>query len=816
MIRLEKVEKYFNKKKKNEIHVINNTSLELEDKGLVTFLGHSGCGKTTLLNAIGGLDKVNSGHIFIDDQEITRKSSNKIDEIRNRNIGYIFQNFNLIEDATVFENVAIALKMMGIRDKNEISRRVMYILERVGLERYKNRPAKMLSGGERQRVGIARALVKNPKIIIADEPTGNLDSNNTIEIMNIIKAISKERLVILVTHEKDIAEFYASRIIEIVDGKIVGDRICDHDNELDYRLDNKVYLKDMPVHKELVQEGVKVDFYSDDDSNADGTVNIKVVIRNNNIYIETPEGINAGSDTVELIDDHYQKLSKEIYEKYEFNYDEMVGGQQGGKYTSIYNPVSLVTGGFKKIGSYSIIKKILLVGFIMASMLSLYAISHFIGVISVEDHQFVTSNQNYVTVKTGKLNEKTYDKFRKTPGVDYALPGDGNVTFILPIDDYYQTSKQITALTGSISAAKLIDESKIIAGHNIVKKKDIVVDKMVLDELFKGARAPMIGLKTYESLIGRKIKLPELGEFTLVGVVDQESPSIYAKKKMLKDIVYSNPGQSAADAYDMDEFESYGEKEITKYKFVENEEGFKILSGGSRPENYEALIPESLKEEYKIGSELKTKVNGKNLTVSGYYECKDYRQTYYVNDRTATLNFIESQKNMTLCTDDKAGVIATIQESGAKAIDNYQSDKEKYFNNIEKEMIATGITAVIILLISLVEIYLMLRASFLSRIKEVGVLRAIGLKKKDIYKMFSGEIIAITCITTLPGMAVMAYILHSLTKIPGIGDNYLINPIIFLGSFALVFAFNMFAGLLPAIRTMRQTPAAILARNDVN
>ena len=183
MIRLEKVDKYFNRKKKNEIHVINNTSLELDDKGLVTFLGHSGCGKTTLLNTIGGLDKVNSGRIFIDDQEITRKSSNKIDEIRNGNIGYIFQNFNLMEDASVFDNVAIALKMMGIKDKAEIQKRVMYILERVGMDRYKNRPAKMLSGGERQRVGIARALVKNPKIIIADEPTGNLDSSNTIEIM---------------------------------------------------------------------------------------------------------------------------------------------------------------------------------------------------------------------------------------------------------------------------------------------------------------------------------------------------------------------------------------------------------------------------------------------------------------------------------------------------------------------------------------------------------------------------------------------------------------------------------------------------------
>ena len=221
MIILNNVNKYFNKNRKNQIHVINNTSLELGETGITALLGPSGSGKTTLLNVISGLDKVNSGNIYINKKRITKVRSSKVDEIRNLNIGYIFQNFNLIEDLTVYDNVAIVLKMIGIKDKEEIKKKVDYVLYKVGMYKYRKRIAAMLSGGEKQRVGIARAIVKNPNIIIADEPTGNLDSKNTIEIMNIIKSISKEKLVILVTHEKEIAEFYATRIIEIKDGKIV-------------------------------------------------------------------------------------------------------------------------------------------------------------------------------------------------------------------------------------------------------------------------------------------------------------------------------------------------------------------------------------------------------------------------------------------------------------------------------------------------------------------------------------------------------------------------------------------------------------------
>ena len=219
MISLKNVNKYFNRHTKNEIHIINDTSLEFENTGIVAILGESGSGKTTLLNAIGGLDKVNSGEIYINGEKITNRSAYKVDKIRNLNIGYIFQDYKLLDNLTVYENVEIALKMIGIKDKEEIKKRDNYVLECVKMYRYRNRPAKMLSGGERQRVAIARAIVKNPNIVIADEPTGNLDSKNSIEVMDIIKAISKERLVVIVTHETELAKSYASRIIEIQDRK---------------------------------------------------------------------------------------------------------------------------------------------------------------------------------------------------------------------------------------------------------------------------------------------------------------------------------------------------------------------------------------------------------------------------------------------------------------------------------------------------------------------------------------------------------------------------------------------------------------------
>ena len=194
----------------------------------------------------------------------------------------------------------------------------------------------MLSGGEKQRVAIARAIVKNPSIVIADEPTGNLDSKNSLEIMNIIKAISKEKLVILVTHEVDLANFYATRIVEVKDGKVVKDFQNEIKESLEYRLDNKIYLKDFQDINNLKNDKLNIDIYSDKDNQK---IDIKLAIKNGNIFIQAENRkieVVDDNSAIELINDHYKKIDKSIYEKHKYNLDDIIDKKYKVKYSSIY------------------------------------------------------------------------------------------------------------------------------------------------------------------------------------------------------------------------------------------------------------------------------------------------------------------------------------------------------------------------------------------------------------------------------------------------------------------------------------------------
>lgn len=210
---------------------VKNVSLNFRKNEFVAILGPSGCGKTTLLNVIGGLDQYDNGDLIINGMSTKSFSSSDWDAYRNRSIGFVFQNYNLISHQTVLRNVEISLTLSGT-SRSERHKRAMAALESVGiLDQMKKKP-NQLSGGQMQRVAIARALVNNPDIILADEPTGALDSEISVQVMEILKEISKSKLVIMVTHNKEIADQYASRIIQMLDGEILSDSnpIKEHEN----------------------------------------------------------------------------------------------------------------------------------------------------------------------------------------------------------------------------------------------------------------------------------------------------------------------------------------------------------------------------------------------------------------------------------------------------------------------------------------------------------------------------------------------------------------------------------------------------------
>ena len=810
MIRLEHVNKYFNKGKKNEIHVINDLNLKLNNNGLVCLLGPSGCGKTTILNAVGGLDKVRNGKIYIDDERITKRSIKKIDKIRNLKVGYIFQDYKLIDSLSVFDNVALVLKMIGIKDKDEIKKRVDYVLETLNIYRYRYRLASMLSGGERQRVAIARAIVKDPDIILADEPTGNLDSKNTLEIMNIIKCISKKRLVILVTHEVNLAKFYADRIIELEDGKVIKDYENETKDFLDYRLENNIYLKDIKYHNDFNDKLNKISVYNDNNN-----LDITLVVKNGNIYIksnsnEKIEVIDSNSN-VNLIDDHYKKIDYDEVSKYEFNFDKVINNNYKKKYSSIYNLKSMITSGFKKISNYSPIKKFLLLGYMAASMFILFSIARMASAFVINDEDFVKSNNNYVSVAVGKIDEKKYNDILSVPGIKYAVIGDSLVGFKITYNTLLQNYDVSDLLVGSISGLSLISDKDLIYGEMPKNDYEVVVDIMSAKTLFvSDNHAKSAGLLSEKDLIGMNISVDNVKDFKIVGITDLKSPSIYIKENLIVDVVNNTSYQDSSDDYYFpvaDKDSNYANYETYDY----------TLKNGRVPSgDYEVLVNYDLKDLYELNKNIDTKINGKKLKVVGYYVTKNNdNNILIVNSKMITYTLFDNNSTMTLATDNKDELVSKLQEKDYNAINSYDKNRNDYIKENKASVNSIIVFTSVILAISLIEIYLMIRSSFLSRIKEVGIYRAIGVKKSDIYKMFASEIMAINLTATLGGIILMGAILYNVSKMKVLGSMVVLNGTTVGLALLISFGFNLIMGLIPVYRVVRKRPSEILVRHDI-
>ena len=243
LLELKNINKYYKLKDNEEFHVLDNINLSFNKGELVSIIGESGSGKSTLMNLIGGLDSNYSGELFVNGKDIKKLRKKELDKYRKNEVGFIFQSFNLIGHLSVLDNVTIAMTLSNVRKKERI-KRAKEILTDLGLEKHINKKPNQLSGGQKQRVAIARALINYPEIIIADEPTGSLDSKTTIQVLEIMKDIAKRgKLVIMVTHSEKVASA-SSRIVKIADGEII-------DNKEVLKLDNSnIYEKQVDINKQ--------------------------------------------------------------------------------------------------------------------------------------------------------------------------------------------------------------------------------------------------------------------------------------------------------------------------------------------------------------------------------------------------------------------------------------------------------------------------------------------------------------------------------------------------------------------------------------
>jgi len=251
------VEKVYEISDDVEVHALRGVSLQIRRGEMMAIIGQSGSGKSTLMHTIGLLDNPTSGEVFVDGMDVTDMTQNELARIRNREIGFVFQSFNLLARTTALDNVALPLVYAGV-GAGERTERAELALERVGLGDRLDHAPNQLSGGQQQRVAIARALVTEPAIVLGDEPTGNLDRRSGYEIMTFFQELNEQGItVVLVTHDLRVAQ-HAERIVEISDGLIVDDRIVPDDERIDAHAELAEYLEsigELPDYNEYEGEG---------------------------------------------------------------------------------------------------------------------------------------------------------------------------------------------------------------------------------------------------------------------------------------------------------------------------------------------------------------------------------------------------------------------------------------------------------------------------------------------------------------------------------------------------------------------------------
>ena len=821
MVKLNNINKFYYKNKSNQIHVINDTSLSFPKTGLVCLLGPSGCGKTTLLNVIGGLDKIDSGEIIIDDVVINKYQPNKWDDLRNRHFGYIFQNYNLLPNLTVFQNLEFVLKMFNFK-KEEVEERINYALSAVGMIKYKKRKPNQLSGGQQQRIAIARALVKSPNIVIADEPTGNLDEKNTTQIMNIIKKLSKECLVILVSHEPRLVNFYADYIIKVEDGKIVdGIKKNMQANQLTEIDDQNIYLQDLNKEESKSDNYIFKYFYQD------GKVpelDINVIYKDNTFYMSANGGnikikFLDNTNEIKIVDAKKPIITHEKISDFDYYMPKISKDIKTSKSVISYKDAFVLS--FKHLLHLGRRKKIVLLVFLLSAMMIVVGFINVFSMKNVDPKKYQTENSNIVEIRgVGGFNYNEINGFKQMLNVDHVLGPANQLRFQFVeifIYNQFQSFKHILP-EHSLLPIDVVKDPVVLYGRLPEDDSEIVIDKWIADLMLEDPFYRTTGVTYYEQLIDINYKHSYISlPGKIVGIVDTNNPNIYMTLKTYHISMLNHISQRGYNYYvDNDSFEyvyfdfDYYIECIKKIKPPEE-----FLEKRDLEKHEIVLATNFLSVLLVDGDYVNTLTIGNiEFTVIGFFEARVNEGIIISPDVIEELffDYLSINNIASVYTLDKKETIRVLDEFDLIAIDIAHIQYETYF--IENYSFIHYIFAVMVLIASLVFLYFIMRSNIIARIYEVGVFRTLGVRKSNIYRLFLTEIIILTVFTSVVGVLILAVLINGINNILPITFVYFPWYISVI-SIVFILISNISVGLIPVRGLLKLTPSQIISKYDI-
>lgn len=819
MIELKNIVKNYKSKKGRKTKALDNVSISFDDKGMTFILGKSGSGKSTLLNVLGGLDKYDEGEMLILGKSSKDFSSADFDSYRNTYIGFIFQEFNILEDYDVYENIALALEL---QHKEADDKKIDELLEKLDLKNLKNRKINELSGGQKQRVAIARALIKNPRIILADEPTGNLDSATGKEVMNLLKEIAKEKLVIIVSHDEEFATKYGDRIIEIKDGQIIKDT-----KEVKLKKTENTYeivKSHLPIkrgfklglgslkHKKIklfftvLLTVITLGFFSCTDTLSDYSANrehVKKLVADNEKFVQIEKYHNSDNpffgDILLSIDDNTLNKIKEIngdgYEVYKF-YNEYSSSlpsallylkHEVNSYSSDDEAELVVTSDVKQILDNNIIGKSALEGneIIISNKVADMILEEGINV-----HEIVTQNE----FKTSNLFEpKTYEEILNT-NYTYHFGEKGKVK-IVGIIEYDEINYNKNNIANKIYISK--DFFGSVETNNIERLKSYFVPVFTIENV-----------KPYsENIYTNQVPLNKLIEY-YDGNTWQKTDSLKENEVIisLSQIIDSNEYNDAF--YEYQNRNIYEDYDVLQRKFFANYVNeLNVIGKKANLKIYYGSYgdKDSLYNEYN------------DLTIVGVYN-DNYS---YENNNYFSSSLLDEYKQNAF---ERVSILypMTKKQEFKKVLQKFSNSdlsvkttyskvfamEEKMFNAFKKVAFVIGI---VFLSFTIMLIGNFIITSINYRKKEIGILRALGASSIDVAKIFLWEGIILSLISGTVASILLVIVTNFvnnliMTELSILSTPFAVTIRQFAFIYILVFMVTIISSILPIIRISKMKP----------